>query len=107
MTTTLKLWFSTIKTTLTSVGTLVVFAILYALLLVSSYFFIATREATVWQVLVTYGLMILIPALFFIWQAAIIDSVRNQRFHWRGIIIDAIKFFIVSIPVLLVAAFVY
>jgi hypothetical protein len=107
MTTTLKLWFSTIKTTLTSVGTLLVFALLYALLLVSAYFFIATREATVWQVLVTYVLLILLPAEFFIFQASILSRALDGKFHWRTIVVNAFKCFVVTIPVVLLAWGIY
>ena len=107
MTTTLKLWFSTIKTALMSVGTLAVFTLLYALLLVSAYFFIATREATVWQVLVTYVLLILLPAEFFIFQASIIGHVLEGKFNWRAIILNAFKCFVVTIPVVLLAWGIY
>ncbi len=103
MTTTLKLWFSTIKTTLANLGALLVFAIIYAILLATFFRFIWIREATVWQVLFTYTFMILIPAEFFIFQAAIIDRVRDQKFRWRAILIDAVKFFVATIPVLLIA----
>ena len=107
MTTTLKLWFSTIKTTLTSVGALMVFALLYALLLVSAYFFIATREATVWQVVVTYVLLILLPAEFFIFQASILSRALDGKFHWRAIMVNAFKCFVVTIPVVLLAWGIY
>jgi len=100
---TIKLFFSTIKTTLTSLPALAVFALIYALLLAAFFKFIWTREATVWQVLMTYVLMVLIPALFFIFQAAIIDRVRDQRFRWGVILIDALKFFVTTIPILLLA----
>jgi len=103
MTTTMKLWFSTIKATLTNLGALMIFAIIYAILLATFFRFIWIREATVWQVLFTYTFMILIPAEFFIFQAAIINRVREQKFRWRAILIDAVKFFIATIPVLLVA----
>ena len=107
MTTTLKLWLNTIKTTLTNIGGLIVLAILYALLLVSAYFFIATREATVWQVVVTYGLLILLPAEFFIFQASIIGHVLEGKFNWRAIILNAFKCFVVTIPVVLLAWGIY
>src|SRR4051812_26688664 len=100
--TTLKLWLGTLVTTFTNIGALIIFAIIYAALVLSSYFFISTREATVWQVVVTYALMIVIPALFFIFQASIIDRAREGKFHWGAILIDAIKFFIASIPILLI-----
>jgi len=105
--TTLKLWLGTIASTFTNVGALIIFAIIYAALVVSSYFFISTREATVRQVLATYALMILIPVLFFLFQASIIDRVREQKFRWGAIVIDAIKFFIATIPILLLGWLIY
>ena len=105
--TTLKLWLGTIATTFTNIGALIIFAIIYAALVLSAYFFISTREATVWQVVVTYALMIVIPALFFVFQASIIDRTREDKFHWGTILIDAIKFFLASIPILLLAWLVY
>ena len=101
--TTLKLWFRSIATTFANPGALLVFAIIYAFLLVASYIFISIREATISQVLVTYGLMILIPIGFFTLQASVIDRVLDQKFRWRVILIDALKFLAVTIPVLLVA----
>ena len=107
MTATLKLWFNSIATTFANLGALLVFAIIYAFLLVASYIFIWIREATVWQVLVTYALMIVIPISFFILQAAIIDRALDQRLRWRVILIDALKFLVVSIMVLLVVWLLY
>lgn len=105
--TTLKLWLSTIKTTFTNLGALGVYALIYALLVATFFKFIWTREATVWQVFITYLFMVLIPALFFILQAAIIDRVRDQRFRWGAILIDAVKFFAVTIPILLLGWLIY
>lgn len=107
MTTTLKLWLNSIATTFTNIGALIVFAIIYLLLLLASYFFISTREATVGQVFVTYALMIVIPALFFIYQAAIIDRVRDGKFRWRAIGLDAVRFLLATIPLLLIAWLLY
>ena len=107
MTTTLKLWFRTIATTFARFGALLVFAAIYAFLLLASYIFIAIREATVLQVLVTYTLMILIPLGFFVFQASIIDREVDQRLRWRVILIDAVKFLLVTIPVLLIVWLLY
>ena len=107
MTTILKLWLRTIATTFANFGALLVFAAIYAFLLVASYIFIAIREATVWQVLVTYALMILIPLGFFVLQASIIDREVDQKLRWRVILIDALKFLAVTIPVLLVVGLLY
>ena len=104
---TIKLFFSTIKTTLTNLPALAVFALLYALLLATFLKFIWTREATVWQVFITYSFMVLIPAEFFVYQAAIIDRVRDQKFRWAAILTDAIKFLVITIPILLIAWLLY
>jgi hypothetical protein len=101
MITTLKLWFSTLRSTITNLGALAIFIILYALLTVTFLRFIWIREATVWQVVWTYTFMILIPAEFFIFQAAIINRVRDQKFRWGVILLDAVKFFLATIPVIL------
>ena len=77
--TTLKLWLSSIATVFANFGALLVFAIIYAFLLLASYILISIREATIWQVLVTYALMILIPIGFFTLQAAIVKSDGGER----------------------------
>ena len=107
MTTTLKRWFGTIATMFANPGALLVFATIYAFLLVASYIFISIREATIWQVLVTYALMVLIPLGFFTLQAAIINRATDEKLRWRVILIDALKFFVVCIPVLLVVWLLY
>ena len=107
MTTILKLWLSTIVTTFTNVGSLLFFAVIYAFLLVACYVFISVQEATIWQVFVTYALMVLIPIGFFMLQASIINRGLGQKLRWRVILIDALKFLAVSIPVLLVVWLLY
>ena len=104
---TFRIWFSTLASTLTSIGALIVFAIIYAALVLSSWFFIATKVATVREVVVTYVLMVAIPALFFIFQASIIDRTREGKFRWGTILIDALKFFIATIPILLLGWLIY
>ena len=106
MTTTLKIWFDSLRTTLTSARTLILVG-LYALLLVSFYFFIATREATVWQVFVTYVLLLLVPAEFFVLQATILQFAREHRFALKQIGVNALKLAVVTIPIVIVGAFVW
>lgn len=106
MTTTLKTWFESLRTTLTSLRVIVLLA-LYALLLLSFYFFISTREATVWQVFVTYALLFLVPALLFVFQAAILDFARNRKFTVRELLLSALKLFLATIPVVLIGALVW
>src|ERR1044072_396434 len=107
MTNILKLWFSAIVRVFANPGALLVFPIIYTFLLVASYVFISIREATIWQVLVTYALMILIPIGFFTLQASIVNRVLDQKFRWRVILIDALKFLAVTILVLLVVWLLY
>lgn len=104
MITTLKLWFESLRSTLTNLRALGIFIALYALLLVSFYFFISTREATVWQVLVTYALLLLLPAEFFVLQAAILEFARARKLVVKNILLSALKLAAVTIPVLIVGA---
>src|SRR2546423_4022275 len=102
MITTLKTWTETTKKTLTNLRALGIFVALYALLLVSLYIFISTHEATVWQVLVTYVFLILLPLEFSVLQAAILNGARGRRFHGKQILVDAIKIAIATIPLILI-----
>jgi len=102
MTNILKLWFRTIASTFANFGALLVFAAIYAFLLVASYIFIWIREATIWQVFVTYALLVVIPLGFFTLQAAIIDRALDGTLRWRVILVDALKFLVVFVLVLLV-----
>jgi hypothetical protein len=99
----IKKFFETTKALLRDPFSLAIFAALYALLLGTLYWYIATREATVWQVIITLVGLVVVPAEFFILQAAILDQAREQRLRWRAILIDACKLFVVTIPVLVVA----
>ena len=102
MTNILKLWFRTIASTFANFGALLVFAAMYAFLLVAAYIFISIREATIGQVFVTYALMIVIPLAFFTLQAAIVDRAVDGKLRWRVIVIDALKFLVMFVLVLLV-----
>jgi hypothetical protein len=106
MITILKTWFTSLKETLTSLRTTTL-VFLYALLLVSFYFFISTREATAWQVFVTYALLLLVPAEFFVFQAAILDFAGQRKFGLKPVLLSALKLFLVTIPVVLIGAFLW
>src|SRR6266567_4740508 len=58
----LKRWLESAREVLRNARALAICAGLYVLLLVTLYIFIATREATVWQVLITYAFLVLMPA---------------------------------------------
>jgi hypothetical protein len=100
---TLRTFFNSARAILGNVRALAIFAALYALLLASLYAFIATREATVWQVTVTLFLLVVVPLEFFVFQSAIVNHARASRFPWSVILRDAIKLAVVTIPILLFA----
>lgn len=104
MITNLKLWFESLRRTVTDPRALLMFIVLYALLLVSFYFFISTREATIWQVLATYALLVLVPAEFFVLQAAILEFARERKFVIKTILASALKIAAVTIPALIIGA---
>lgn len=102
ITATLKTWFETIKGLITNLRAVAIFAVLYALLLASLWGFIATHEATVWQVGVTFLLLVLVPAEFFVLQSAILNHAGARKFVWAQILRDAIKLAVVTIPIILI-----
>ena len=89
-----------IETLLGNRAALAVFAGLYALLLATLYGFIATREATMWQVLLTLCFLVLAPAEFFIAQAAIVTHARHGEIQWRQVLSDSCKLLVVTLPVI-------
>ena len=99
--TTIRTFFDSVRTLATSPRTLAILAALYALLLATLYGFISTREATLWQVTITFVFLVLIPLEFFVLQAAILQHARLQRLHWAQILRDAIKLAVVTIPIIL------
>src|SRR5713226_1030454 len=99
---TIRTFIDSPRALLTSPRALVIFAGLYALLLATLYWFIATREATVWQVAITLFGLVLIPLEFFILQAAIVDHARVAGFRWGQIVPDAINLAVPTIPIILI-----
>ncbi|HEV7395746.1 MAG TPA: hypothetical protein VGN86_04480, partial [Pyrinomonadaceae bacterium] len=65
-------FFKTIRGLFSDWSALAILMGLYALLLGALYGFIAVREATFWQVLLTLLFIALVPLLFFLLQAAIL-----------------------------------
>lgn len=105
--TTIKRLLDTTKSLLTNPKALAILATLYALLLATLLGFIRTREATVWQVVLTMLLLVLIPIEFFVLQAAILQHARADKFRWAQMIRDAIKLAVVSIPFIVLGCAIY
>jgi hypothetical protein len=95
-----KQFSETIRALLTNVRALVLFSVLYALLLASLYIFVATREATIWQVTITFLLLVIVPVEFFVLQSSILIVARTDKLDAREIAIGAAKIFAVTIPML-------
>jgi len=101
--TTIRQFLETTRATVTNIRALGILAALYALLLASLYGFIATREATVWQVTVTLLLLVLVALEFFVLQSAILNHAGEPKFRWGQILRDALKLAVVTVPILLLA----
>lgn len=80
---------------------LAIFAGLYAALLATLYGFATTREATLWQVLLTLLFVALAPLEFFTLQAAIIDYARYSKVAWRRTLSSSWKLAVVTLPVVI------
>ena len=93
--------FDTMRGLFTSPRALAIFAGLYALLLATLYLFVSTREATAWQVIVTLFFLILIPAEFFILQAAGVDHALDGKINFGRVLRDSCKLAVVTIPIIL------
>jgi len=105
--TTIKRFLETTKSLLTNPKAFGLLKILYALLLATLLGFIRVREATVWQVVLTMLLLVLIPIEFFVLQAAILQHARADKFRWAQMIRDAIKLAVVSIPFIVLGCAIY
>ncbi|MBA3806331.1 MAG: hypothetical protein H0X14_11550, partial [Acidobacteria bacterium] len=85
---------------------LLILLLLYAALNASLYFFIAVREASVWQVLATFLLALIAPVLFFIIQTIGVRYVEDDartRDLLRWSVRDFWKLLVVTVPVILLA----
>lgn len=83
-------------------SSLAIFAGLYALLLATLYGFIAIREATLWQVLLTLLFIALAPVIFFLLQTAIIGQTQTGRIDWPAVLRKSTRLALVTIPVILI-----
>jgi hypothetical protein len=99
---TMKQIVETTRSLLKNPGSLAIFAGLYALLLATLYGFIATREAKVWQVLLTLLFVASAPAIFFLMQAAIINQARQGKIEWYLALRASCKLALLTLPLIFV-----
>ena len=98
----LRSFFGAFSSLLKDKRSVVVFAGLYAVLLATLYGFIAIREATIWQVLLTLLFIAAAPVAFFLLQAAIIDHGQTGQLNWGRILRASTKLAITTIPIILI-----
>ncbi|HEX8457368.1 MAG TPA: hypothetical protein VF656_08735 [Pyrinomonadaceae bacterium] len=98
--------FSAARDMVRSPRALLVLVALYLALIASVFYFITTREATVWQLFVTGATVLLAPVLFFVMQAAGASYAVGERTA-RGLLRRTargfLKVLLVSVPVILLA----
>ena len=83
---------SAVRTLFSNRRSLLLIIAVYTGLLAAIYLFVSTREATISQLLLTLITVIVAPALFFVLQAAIVNS--------HDLIKNALKLIVVSVPVI-------
>ena len=83
---------SAVRTLFSNRRSLLLILAVYTGLLAVIYLFVSTREATVSQLLLTFVTVIVAPALFFVLQAAIVNS--------HNLIKNTLKLIVVSVPVI-------
>ena len=92
----------TTRSLLKNRSALAIFAGLYALLLATLYGFIATREAKVWQILLTLVFAACAPVIFFLLQATIINNARTGKIDWYQSLGDSCKLALLALPLIFV-----
>jgi len=95
--------FSAVQLLLKSPRVLLTLLLVWAGLLTAVYLFASTREATIFQLLLTLVLVIAAPALFFVLQSVSVTYADDRPVgRVRQIAIDCLKLIVVSLPVVAV-----
>lgn len=102
----MKTAFTAFRSLFRSWATLLLVAVLYGGLLVSGYLFVSTREATISQLVITLGAIVIAPALFFALQAVSVNYASNPG---ATVLIkktarDSLRLIAVTLPVIMVTA---
>lgn len=97
----LKAIFTAARLLFKSRRTLALMLIVYACLLTATYLFVSTREATVFQLVLTFVVVAVAPALFFLLQVLSV-SYPGAPASVRRLSSDCLKLIVVSVPVIAV-----
>lgn len=79
--------------------TLLLLVVIYGALLGASYLFVSTREATIAQLVVTFALIMVTPALFFALQAVSVNYVSGST-TVKKTVYDSLRLIAVSVPLI-------
>lgn len=85
-------------------STLILVIALYGGLLLASYLFVSTREATISQLIVTLAVIIVAPVLFFALQAVIVNYTSESPALLKKLTCDAFRLVAVSVPMIVLTA---
>jgi hypothetical protein len=87
---------------------MVLLAIVYASLLAALYFFVAVREASIGQVVLTFALAVIAPLLFFVLQAMVASQTDevSARSLLRRSLTSFWKLILISLPLIALAVLV-
>ena len=102
----IKTAFTAFRSLFRSWTTLALVAVLYGGLLVSAYLFVSTREATISQLVITLGAIVIAPALFFALQAVSVNYTGNTGTMplIKKTARDSLRLIAVTVPVILLTA---
>lgn len=92
-----------IRLLFSSKWTLLLLVTMYGALLGAGYLFVSTREATIAQLVVTFGLILITPALFFALQAVSVNYVSGPT-TVKKTVHDSLRLIAVSLPLIAVTA---
>jgi len=95
-----RVMFSASRLLFRSPRVLLMLLLIWAGLLTAVYLFASTREATIFQLLLTLVVVIVAPALFFVLQALSVTYADSPIIRTRQIALDCLKLIVVSLPVM-------
>ncbi len=101
----MKAGFTALRSLFRSWTTLILVAMLYGGMLLAGYLFVSTREATISQLMITLGAIVIAPTLFFALQAVGVNYATNSgaTHLLRKTAQDFLRLVVVSVPVILLA----
>ncbi|HXQ69653.1 MAG TPA: hypothetical protein VN844_04175 [Pyrinomonadaceae bacterium] len=92
-----------IRLLFSSKWTLLLLVLMYAALLGAGYLFVSTREATIAQLALTFGLILITPALFFALQAMSVNYVSGPS-GLKKTGFDGLRLIVVTVPLIALTA---